>query len=51
MRETTILRKINFGRLNEDFIGSYREEYEKLENKFDEEREQTCWANKYLISL
>ncbi len=26
-------------------LGSYREDYEKLENKFDEE--QTCWANKY----
>jgi hypothetical protein len=33
--------------LNEDFVGSYREDYEKLENKFDEEGEQTCWANKY----
>ena len=33
--------------LNEDIVGSYREDYEKLENKFDEEGEQTCWANKY----
>ena len=33
--------------LNEDFVGSYREDYEKLENKFDEEGEQTCWSNKY----
>ena len=33
-------------KLNEDFNGSYREDYEKLENAFSEE-EQTCWANKY----
>ena len=33
--------------LNEDFVGSYREDYERLENKFDEEGEQTCWSNKY----
>ena len=33
--------------LNEDFVGSYREDYEMLENKFNE-GEQTCWANKYL---
>ena len=32
--------------LNEDVVGSYREDYEMLENKFDEEGEQTCWANK-----
>ena len=29
-------------KLNEDF-----EDYEKLENAFSEEGEQTCWANKY----
>ena len=33
--------------LNEDIVGSYREDCEKLENKFDEEGKQTCWANKY----
>ncbi|CAB4021307.1 Hypothetical predicted protein, partial [Paramuricea clavata] len=33
--------------LNVDFIGCYREDYQRLENTFDEEGEQTCWASKY----
>ena len=55
MRESLILKKnkhwhnvsMTWG-LNEDFVGSYREDCEMLENKFNEEEEQICWANKYL---
>jgi hypothetical protein len=33
--------------LNVDFVGCYRQDYQRLENTFDEEGEQTCLANKY----
>ena len=33
--------------LNEDIVRSYREDYKSLENKLNEEGEQTCWAHKY----
>ncbi len=33
--------------LNTDFVECYREDYQRLENMFDKEMEQTCWANKY----
>ena len=37
--------------LNEDFVGCYREDYQIIENTFDEEGLQTCWANKYSATV
>ena len=37
--------------LNEHFVGCYREDYQMLENTFDEEDEQTCISNKYTTIL
>lgn len=37
--------------LNLNFVGSYREDYQTLENTFDEEGEQTYWATKYSTTI
>ena len=37
--------------LNENFVGCYREDYQMLENTFDEEEEQTCISNKYTTTI
>ena len=37
--------------LNKNFVGCYREDYQMLENTFDEEDEQTCISNKYTTIL
>lgn len=33
--------------LDEDYTGSYREDYQILQNTFHEEGERTCWIDKY----
>ena len=34
-------------KLNENYVGCYQEDYQMLENTFDEEDEQTSLSNKY----
>ena len=33
--------------LNENFVGSYRDDYQIMQNSYDEEGERTCWSDKY----
>ena len=33
--------------LNENFVGSYRDDYQIVQNSYDEEGERTCWSDKY----
>ena len=33
--------------LNENYTGSYREDYEIIQNKFHEDGQRTCWMDKY----
>ena len=33
--------------LNENFVGSYRDDYQIVQNGYDEEGERTCWSDKY----
>lgn len=33
--------------LDEDYTGSYREDYQILQNTFHEEGQRTCWIDKY----
>ena len=37
--------------LNENFVRCYREDYQMLENTFDEEEEQSCISNKYTTTI
>ena len=37
--------------LNVDFVGCYREDYQIIENMFDEEGDQTCLSNKYCTTI
>ena len=37
--------------LHENFVACYREDYQMLENTFDEEEEQTCISNKYTTTI
>lgn len=37
--------------LQEDFIGSYREDYQVLQNKFHEEGERTSWMDPYSTTV
>ena len=37
--------------LEEDFYGPYREDYQILENAFDEEGDRTCWGSKYSATI
>ncbi len=37
--------------LDEDFVGSYREDYEIVKNKFHERGQRTCWMDKYSTTI
>lgn len=37
--------------LDEDFTGSYREDYEIVKNKFHERGQRTCWMDKYSTTI
>ena len=37
--------------LNHHFVGIYREDYQILENSYDEEGELTCWCDKYSTTI
>ena len=37
--------------LNENYTGSYREDYEIIQNKFHEDGQRTCWMDKYSTTI
>ena len=37
--------------LNNNFVGSYRDDYQTLQNSTEEEGEKTCWTDKYSTTV
>lgn len=38
---------ITFRNLDKNYVGSYRDEYQIIQNSYDEEGKRTCWSDKY----